>query len=60
MHLNTLDYLNMLLLFNLQYVIIDLTIASSLGNSTSACLMYDSSHEFPYNDNKMIILMTII
>ena len=35
----------MLLLFNLLYVIIDLTIVSSMGNRTSTWLMYDSSHD---------------
>ena len=35
----------MLLLFNLLYVIIDLTIVSSRGNRTSTCLMHDNSHD---------------
>ena len=41
--LNTWDCLKMLLLFNLLYVIIDLTVDSSMENRT--CLMYDSSHD---------------
>ena len=47
----------MLLLFNLLYVIIDLTMVSSMGNGTLTCLMCDSSHD---DHNKMIILMNII
>ena len=35
----------MLLLFNLLYVIIDLTMVSSMGNRTSTYLMYDSSND---------------
>ena len=45
----------MLLLFNLLYVIIDLTIVSSMGsmgNKTSTYLMYHSSH-----DKKIIALL---
>ena len=51
---NTWDCLNMLLLFNLLYVIIDLTIVSSMGNRTSTCLMYDSCDD--KNNNRFIEL----
>ena len=44
-YLNIWDCLNILLLFNLLYLITDLTIVSSMGNRTSTCLMYDSSHD---------------
>ena len=54
---NTWDCLNMLLLFNLLYVIIDLTMVSSMGNGTLTCLMCDSSHD---DHNKMIILEWIL
>ena len=36
-YLNTWDCLNMLLFFNLLYVIIYLSIVSSMGNRTSTC-----------------------
>ena len=38
----------MLLLFNLLYVIIDLTMVSSMGNGTLTCLMWDSSRDENY------------
>ena len=44
----------MLLLFNLLYVIIDLTIVSSMGNRTSTCLMYDSCDD--KNNNRFVEL----
>ena len=44
----------MLLLFNLLYVIIDLTVASSMGNRTLTCLMYDSCDD--KNNNRFIEL----
>ena len=51
---NTWNCLNMLLLFNLLYVIIDLTVASSMGNRTLTCLMYDSCDD--KNNNRFIEL----
>ena len=37
---------------SLLYILIDLTIVSSIGNRTSTCLMYNSSHD------KIIVVLT--